>query len=150
MIIQKTSVWATLFVFSISLNTVVFGVDIMPAGVLTYPLASNKHYFADQINNFIENQTTYSGDFAPTGLKHQDYLKVIESLVRSMIKYQNRKGQIVDPVKRRELLQERNAMILIKKINISLDIKNHAGNNPITKIMVTRLLSLLATTCKYN
>jgi hypothetical protein len=89
-----------LILLQLVLNT--SAADIMPPDALNYPLQSSQHPLAGTINTFLQNQASYIGDFSPTGYKHQEYLKVIESLIRSMLKYQNSSGQIVDPVKGRE------------------------------------------------
>jgi hypothetical protein len=78
------------------------GASIVPAVFSGDTVPATQHPMAAQINLFIRNQAAYAGTFTPTGLSRAGYLPVIESIVRAMLKYQNAKGQIVDPVKGRE------------------------------------------------
>lgn len=61
------------------------------------PLPPNTHPLSETINTFLENQND-SKDFKPTGLKRNDYLKIVEAQVRAMVQYQNESGRIIDPV----------------------------------------------------
>jgi hypothetical protein len=78
------------------------GASIVPAVFSGDTVPATQHPMAAQINLFIRNQAAYAGTFTPTGLSRAGYLPVIESIARAMLKYQNAKGQIVDPVKGRE------------------------------------------------
>jgi len=63
----------------------------------TSTIGNETHPLSKKINTFIKNQDNAT-NFKPSGLKRVDYLKIIEKQVRAMLKYQNSKGRIIDPV----------------------------------------------------
>jgi hypothetical protein len=62
----------------------------------------DKWLMTDKIQSFKNRLKTASG-ITKTGLKKQDYLKVIEDEVRVMRQYQNGEGRIIDTVKHQEM-----------------------------------------------
>jgi hypothetical protein len=76
--------------------------SILPSPFTGDSVPAAEHPLAAEINGFIRNQATFTGDFTPTGLTRADYLREIEKIARAMLKYQNSSGQIVDPLKGRE------------------------------------------------
>ena len=65
------------------------------------PLPAGAHPFSADINAFLTRQEATPG-FHPTGLKREDYLRVIEGQVKAMRAYQNPEGRIIDPVEKVE------------------------------------------------
>jgi len=59
------------------------------------------HPLSDKINVFAKSQNEIT-DFEPLGLKKVGYLKIIDGQVRSMLKYQNSNGRIIDPIEKTE------------------------------------------------
>jgi hypothetical protein len=76
--------------------------SIIPSTFTGDLIPADQHPLASEINGFLKNQSGYTGEFSPTGLKRTDYLRTIEKITRAMVKYQNSSGQIVDPIKGRE------------------------------------------------
>lgn len=75
---------------------------LLPTAAITPgPLAAGAHPFSAEINAFLSRQEATPG-FQPTGLKREDYLRVIEGQVKAMRAYQNPEGRIIDPVEKVE------------------------------------------------
>ena len=70
---------------------------LLPAAIVPGPLPVEAHPFSSEINAFLARQQATPG-FQPTGLKREDYLRVIEGQVKVMRAYQNPDGRIIDPV----------------------------------------------------
>jgi rhamnogalacturonyl hydrolase YesR len=72
-----------------------------PPAITPGPLPAGAHPFASEINAFLTRQEATPG-FRPTGLKREDYLRVIEGQVKAMRAYQDPDGRIIDPVEKVE------------------------------------------------
>ncbi|TXE07243.1 hypothetical protein FUA26_13560 [Seonamhaeicola algicola] len=64
-------------------------------------LDNSLHPLSGKLKAFLQSQENTTG-FISTGLKKDDYLKVIEAQVRAMLKYQNKEGRLIDPVEKTE------------------------------------------------
>ena len=78
------------------------GESLLPSAALVKPLPPKTHPLAGTIGRFLDRQERYQ-DFQPTGLKRDDYLKVIAGQVNVMRGYQNAEGRIIDPVGKAEM-----------------------------------------------
>lgn len=74
--------------------------QMLPLSAFAQKLESKDHPAAKQINHFLDNQEKTK--FKKTGLKRQDYLKVIAGQVKAMQGYQNKEGRIIDPIDNKE------------------------------------------------
>ncbi|WP_271783516.1 hypothetical protein [Aquimarina algiphila] len=74
---------------------------LIPQVVQSTTIRNEAHPLSGKINRFLKNQDNLN-DFKLTGLKRNDYLEIIEKQVRAMLKYQNSKGRIIDPVEKVE------------------------------------------------
>jgi rhamnogalacturonyl hydrolase YesR len=72
-----------------------------PPAMRPGPLPAGAHPFSTDMNAFLSRQEATPG-FRPTGLKREDYLRVIEGQVKAMRGYQNPDGRIIDPVEKEE------------------------------------------------
>jgi len=64
-------------------------------------IPDGRHPLASKIDAFLKRQQT-TDDFRPTGLKRDDYLRVIAGQVKVMRQYQDDAGRIIDPVEKTE------------------------------------------------
>ena len=91
-------------------------------------LRQNDHPLWENINTFLKEQEVKS-EFEQSGLQRDDNLKVIESQVRAMIKYQYDHGRIIDPVENEEkfyttpcFAHSVSALVASSRINIDDDL----------------------------
>jgi hypothetical protein len=77
-------------------SIIVLGQSILPPDE-----AQKSHPLAKQIESVMQRQAGMT-DFVPTGLKKDDYLRIVDGQVKVMRTYQNDEGRIIDPVLKRE------------------------------------------------
>ena len=111
------------------LPSVANDIAMIPQYALTSSaLTQNDHPLWENINTFLKEQEVKS-EFEQSGLQRDDYLKVIESQVRAMIKYQDDHGRIIDPVEKEEkfyttpcFAHSVSALVASSRINIDDDL----------------------------
>jgi hypothetical protein len=74
---------------------------VPPAALAANGLVPEVHPLAEKINRFLQGQK-YVTNFQQTGLKREDYLKLIDAQITTLRRYQDAEGRIIDPVRHGE------------------------------------------------
>ena len=77
-------------------DAIIQGQSILPPDEV-----QKSHPLVKQIESVMQRQDG-AGGFVPTGLKKDDYLRIVDGQVKAMRVYQNDEGRIIDPVRKEE------------------------------------------------